>query len=31
VEHATLLREAMEDTGILRHVEAVKQRLAQLL
>jgi hypothetical protein len=31
VEHASLLREAVADTGILRHVEAVKQRLAQLL
>lgn len=31
VEHATLLHEAVEDTGILRHVEAVKQRLALLL
>jgi hypothetical protein len=31
VEHASLLREAVQDTDILRYVEPLKQRLAQLL
>ena len=31
VEHAGLLREAVQDTGLLRYVEPLKQRLAQLL
>ena len=31
VEHAGLLREAVQDTGLLRYVEPLKERLAQLL